>query len=91
MTDDSQLDRAARARSRENLPRQVETRLRTTLIGSLAAFEAAFGHLWGVGKPHSELTKDEAALRLLWERCRTGILDKGNDQIRGARKDLASL
>jgi hypothetical protein len=58
------------------------------MIGALASFEAEFGHLWGYGKDGSELTEEEITYREMWERARTEVLNKGNNQLRAAQDEL---
>jgi hypothetical protein len=64
--------------SNNNIIKQIETRLKTTMIGSLARFESAFGHLW----------EDDDEYADIWEDVRTSILNNGNHQIRMAIDDL---
>jgi hypothetical protein len=64
--------------------KNIETRLKTTMIGSLAKFEEYFGHLW----------EDNNSKRLeyerLWDDTRNAILNNGNNQIRLALDELYS-
>ncbi len=66
----------------------LNKRMRTIMIGALAAFEESFDILWGQDKPMSELTEKEAKFRELWEQTRTNILNKGNNQARLATDEL---
>jgi ribosomal 50S subunit-associated protein YjgA (DUF615 family) len=72
----------------EALRAAVEKRLRTTFIGALARFEAAFGRLWGQGKPPGELTEHNRVALAAWEECRKQVLDFGNNQLRAVLKEL---
>ena len=62
--------------------KDVETRIKTTMIGSLAKFEEYFGHLW------EEDNKNRLEYENLWEQTRTSILNNGNNQIRLALDEL---
>lgn len=66
----------------------LNKRMRTIMIGSLAAFEDSFSLLWGSDKPMSDLTDKETKFRELWEQTRTNILNKGNNQARLATEEL---
>jgi hypothetical protein len=63
----------------------IETRLKTTMIGSLARFEQSFGHLWEEPGPDQQEYLD------LWEYTRNSILNNGNKQIRLALDNLSSF
>lgn len=62
----------------------VETKFKTTMIGSLARFEEAFGHLWEEEGPDQQEYLDA------WEYTRNAILNNGNKQMRSALEDLSS-
>ena len=64
--------------------KMIETRLKTTMIGSLAKFEEYFGHLW------EENNKNQLEYEGLWEQTRNAILNNGNNQIRLALDELAA-
>lgn len=59
----------------------------TVMIGSLAAFEEDFGHLWGHGKNKDELTDSEKHYRKVWKNCRNNILTYGNRIMRKKNED----
>ena len=69
----------------------LSKRFQTTMIGSLYQFEEAFGYLWGFDKDEGDLTESEERFRLKWENTRHNILNNGNNQLRGAIKDLKNL
>lgn len=68
------------------LIKDIETRLKTIMIGSLARFEKHFGHLWNFGDEPN--TKQENIMREKWEDLREDILNHGNNQIRIAIDSL---
>jgi hypothetical protein len=74
--------------SRERLRRNIETKIRTTMIGALSLMEAKFGHLWGQGKPRTQLTDQELAMEELKDELRTEILNNGNNQLRAAIAEI---
>lgn len=80
-------DAAAAARYRAGS--EAAARIRTTMIGAIAAIEDELGSLWGHGLPPDQLEPDEAALRLVFDRLRTRILDLGNAQIRSLKTSLS--
>ena len=61
----------------------IEKRLKTTMIGSIAKFEEFFGHLWEDENPNID------HYYKLWEQARTSILNNGNNQIRLALNELS--
>lgn len=64
--------------------KNIETRLKTTMIGSLAKFEEYFGHLW------EEDNSKSLEYERLWDQTRNAILNNGNNQIRLALDELSS-
>lgn len=69
----------------KQLINDIETRLKTTMIGSLARFEQSFGHLWEEPGPDQQEYLD------IWEYTRNSILNNGNKQIRLALDNLSSF
>lgn len=74
--------------SKKRLSKIIATKLTTTFIGSLAAFEKAFGFLWGQGKRDSEKTQEEKEFYNIWESVRTDVLNNGNNQLRNIQNEL---
>lgn len=74
--------------SRKRLTKILTTKITTTFIGSLAAFEKAFGFLWGQGKKDSEKTDEEKHFYNIWEGVRTDVLNNGNNQSRAIQNEL---
>jgi hypothetical protein len=60
----------------------METRFKTTMIGSLAKFEEYFGDLW------ENNNKNRLEYEKLWEQARNAILNNGNHQMRLALDEL---
>ena len=74
--------------AKKRLERNVTKKIKTTMIGALASFEEGFGHLWGIDKPHEELTEDELYYDEIWEGVRRDVLNRGNLQIRAAKDEI---
>jgi hypothetical protein len=75
-------------RYKERLKRSIERKFRTTFIGALHAFESQFGAEWGGREPVETLTERQFKLRRLWDKARTEVLNKGNDQLRAALAEI---
>jgi succinate dehydrogenase/fumarate reductase flavoprotein subunit len=76
--------------SRKRLDKIVSTKMKTSFIGALSAFEKEFGFLWGVGKEYDELTEEEKDMEEIWERVRTSVLNNGNAQLRATQNEIAN-
>ena len=70
---------------KEELMRDIETKIKTTMIGAIAQFEKYFGYLWEEDSINREKYED------LWEEARNNILNNGNHQIRLAMRDLSDF
>ena len=75
-----------REKSKKRLVNIISTKIKTSFIGSIAAFEDGFGFLWGHDK--DDLNEDEQAMQEIWESVRARILDNGNGQLRGAINEI---
>jgi len=79
------------AYAKKQLENAITKKIKTTMIGSLASIEEAFGFLWGAHKPESERNEDDVKFELeVWQPLRTEILNKGNTQIRGAVEEISN-
>jgi hypothetical protein len=76
--------------SRRRLDRIVCTKVRTSFIGALAAFEEEFGFLWGHNSPDDQLTPEQANMLELWDCARTKVLNNGNAQLRAVRSEISN-
>lgn len=66
--------------------KNIETRLKTIMIGGLSRFEDSFGYLWNIdNEPQTEYQKNMSDK---WEDTRTDFLNHGNHQIRQAIDEL---
>ncbi len=82
-------DQRFREGCKKRLLGTIEKKFKTTIIGAIASVEAGFGELWGHGKPDVELTAKEKEFRDIWQEVRTEILNKGNNNLRGAQDEIA--
>ncbi len=88
----SQLDRMAAYNDRENkkyhLKKVITKRVTTAFIAALAEFERVFGQEFGLGVSPSERSPEQIRLCEAYKVLRTIVLDRGNQQARGAQDDL---
>ena len=68
--------------SKDRLKEEIRKNITTTMIGALASIEDKLGFLWEERTPKSDEYYE------LFEQLRTEILDKGNDQIKLAIRNL---
>lgn len=73
--------------SKKRLTKILTTKLRTSFIGALSAFEENFGFLWAHGD-NDEITEEQEYMRDLWDKTRTTILNNGNNQIRASQNEI---
>lgn len=75
--------------SKKRLLNNIEKKFNTTIIGSLAAFEEAFGFLWGHGLPYSDLNDEQKEYRKLWKTTRISLLDSGHSNLRACQSEIS--
>lgn len=75
--------------SKKRLLNNIESKFKTTMIGSLAIIEEELGFLWGHGLHPSELTEDEKEIKERWKVARNRILDSGNSNLRATQNELS--
>jgi lipoate-protein ligase A len=75
---------------RKRLSNIAETKLKTTFIGALDAFEKEFGDLWGSGIDEEEKTQEEQEWFDKWQAVRTLILNNGNNQLRALLNEISN-
>ena len=80
-------DDLIRHQSKQRLKSEVETRIKTAIIGSLSSIEKYFGKLFGYNE--EKLTPQQREWKNTFEEMRSEILDKGNAQIRAFESDLS--
>jgi hypothetical protein len=85
-----------RAEAAKRLAGSIGGRIRTTMIGAIAAHEEFFGFLYGVGPFPVDLTPEEVEAVDVLEglfgdlhvRFRTQVLDRGNRELRAAQEEV---
>tara|TARA_B100000902_G_scaffold395560_1_gene454408 strand:- start:1625 stop:1981 length:357 start_codon:yes stop_codon:yes gene_type:complete len=73
--------------SRDRLSKILKKKIQTTMIGALSSIEENLGFLWN--SEGGQLTKDQEAMKDLYNKIRSEILDKGNNQARNIDAELA--
>ena len=84
---DEERKRSYEDNSKNRLGKILETKLKTSFIGSLSHFEEHFGFLWG-HESGEDITEEQEFMRDLWEKARTAVLNNGNNQIRGCKAEI---
>jgi len=77
-------------KDKEIFKKNIITKLRTTLIGSISIFEEFFGRIWGfkLNKNKEDLSQNEKLWAAVWQKCRNEILNNGNNQLRNAECEI---
>lgn len=73
--------------SKERLSKILKKKIQTTMIGALSSIEENFSFLWDA--PDGKLTKDQQIIKDVYQKVRSEILDKGNNQARNIDAELA--
>lgn len=80
-------DKKYKIESKERLSKVLKKKIETTMIGALSSMEEHLGFLWeNNGKA---LTKDQELMKSLYNKIRSEILDKGNNQARNIDIELS--
>lgn len=69
-----------------NIIDDVDSRMKTLMIGFIDRFEQSFGYLWAHGKQPN--TDQQKLFKDKWSSLRTDLLNYGNHQIRLATGDI---
>lgn len=73
----------------DRLKKISHIKFRTCFVSALAEFENTFGfELWGHNLPDDKITKEQKANKILWDKVRKNILDKGNAQSRALGMEI---
>lgn len=73
--------------SKDRLAKILKKKIQTTMIGALSTIEENFGFLWNTNS--GELTKEQEHMKELYNKVRSEILDKGNNQARNIDAELS--
>lgn len=76
-----------KADSKDRLSKILKKKIQTTMIGALSTIEENLGHLWGnnVANP----SEDQKKMKAVYEKIRSEILDRGNNQARNIDAELS--
>lgn len=74
-----------KADSKDRLSKILKKKIQTTMIGALSSIEENLKFLWENDNP--KFTKDD--MKALYNKIRSEILDKGNNQARNVDAELA--
>jgi hypothetical protein len=77
-----------KADSKDRLSKILKKKIQTTMIGALSTIEENFSFLW-TNESDAPLTKDQEVMKDLYNRVRSEILDRGNNQARNIDAELA--
>lgn len=80
-------DRKYKTESKDRLSKILKKKIQTTMIGALSTVEENFGFLWQ--SDSGQLTDDQKLMKDLYQKVRSEILDKGNNQARNIDAELA--
>jgi len=73
--------------SKDRLSKILKKKIQTTMIGALSTIEENLGYLWGnnVANPSEE----QKNMKVVYEKIRSEILDRGNNQARNIDAELS--
>tara|TARA_B100001113_G_scaffold200512_1_gene164289 strand:+ start:40 stop:369 length:330 start_codon:yes stop_codon:yes gene_type:complete len=72
--------------SKERLSKILKKKIQTTMIGALSSIEENFGFLWNNSETPE---KDQKIMEDIYQKIRSEILDKGNNQARNIDAELS--
>jgi hypothetical protein len=79
-------ERKYKADSKDRLSKILKKKIQTTMIGALSSIEENLSFLWE--EDHPKFTKQE--ITQIYNKIRSEILDKGNNQARNVDAELAN-
>lgn len=77
-----------RVESKDKLAKVLKKKIQTTMIGALSTIEENFGFLW-TNENGEPLTKDQEVMKNIYNKMRSEILDRGNNQARNIDAELS--
>lgn len=77
-----------KADSKDRLSKILKKKIQTTMIGALSTIEENLGFLWN-NNSDKPLTAQQEELKNLYNKVRSEILDKGNNQARNIDAELS--
>ena len=80
-------DEKYKQESKERLSKTLKKKIQTTMIGALSSIEENFGFLWQ--SDNDSLSTEQQTMKNLYNKLRSEILDKGNNQARNIDAELS--
>lgn len=80
-------DEKYKLESKERLSRVLKKKIQTTMIGALSSIEENLSFLWETD--NGILTEEQKKLKDIYQKIRSEILDKGNNQARNIDSELS--
>ncbi len=77
-----------RVESKDKLAKVLKKKIQTTMIGALSTIEENFSFLW-TNENGEPLTKDQEVMKNIYNKMRSEILDRGNNQARNIDAELS--
>jgi len=81
-------DSKYKSESKDRLSKILKKKIQTTMIGALSTIEENLGFLWG-GENSLSPTDEQKKMKVLYEKIRSEILDRGNNQVRNIDAELS--
>lgn len=81
-------DSKYKAESKDRLSKILKKKIQTTMIGALSTIEENFSFLW-TNESGKSLSQDQELMKTLYNKVRSEILDRGNNQARNIDAELA--
>lgn len=76
--------------SKDRLSKILKKKIQTTMIGALSTIENNFGFLWASTATNGiDLTQQQQDMKELYNKTRSDILDRGNNQARNIDAELS--
>jgi len=76
-----------KADSKDRLSKILKKKIQTTMIGALSTIEENLSFLWA--SSNGKLTQEQENMKNIYNKIRSDILDRGNNQARNIDAELA--
>ena len=73
---------------KEKLRKDIQSKMKTLMIGTISRFEKFFGELWGHEMKEEQCSPEQLQEYETWQQCRDEILNNGNKLIRQMSSEL---
>lgn len=81
-------DNKFKVESKEKLSKVLKKKIQTTMIGALSTIEEHLGFLWNADSDEA-LSPDKEIMKNIYNKIRSEILDRGNNQARNIDAELS--